>query len=103
MEELRAHHTQLGLQSCFDIPDQNDVDWQIEKIEAWEMKKGRVENRVFFKVVWFRGDKQWLSMEVLCLHDPYLLKKYAYQNSLIKKHEWKWTKYFKELDELIPE
>src|SRR5688572_11318919 len=42
-------------------------------------------------------------MEVLRLHDPYLLKRYAYQSNLTKEQGWKWTKYFKELDELIPE
>src|SRR5687768_9195263 len=103
MEELRAYHAQLDLQSSIDNPDQSDVGWQIEKNEAWEMRKDRGENRVFIKVVWFGGDKQWLSMEVLRLHDPYLLKRYAFQNNLTKEQGWKWTKYFKELDELIPE
>src|SRR5688572_14050762 len=42
-------------------------------------------------------------MEVLRLHDPYLLKRYACQNNLTKEQSWKWTKYFKEIDELIPE
>src|SRR5688500_12608293 len=42
-------------------------------------------------------------MEVLHLHDPYLLKRYAYQNNLTKEQGWKWTKYFQELEELIPE
>src|SRR6478735_1526776 len=42
-------------------------------------------------------------MDVLCLHNPYLLKRYAFQNNLTKLQGWKWTKYFKELEELIPE
>ena len=41
-------------------------------------------------------------MDVLCLHDPYLLKRYAYKNNLTKEYGWKWTKYFEELDTLIP-
>ena len=32
-----------------------------------------------------------------------MLKRYAFKNELTKLQGWKWTKYFKELDELIPE
>src|SRR5688500_11257474 len=55
LEELRAYHAQLDLQSSIDNPNQSDVNWQIEKIEAWEMRKDRGENRVFLKAVWFGG------------------------------------------------
>ncbi len=103
LEKLRAYHAELDLQSSIDKPDQSDVNWQIEKIESWEIRKDRGENRVFLKVVWFGGDKQWISMDVPQLHEPYLLKRYAYQNNLTKEYGWKWTKYFKELDELNPE
>jgi len=103
IEELKAYHAQLDLQSAMDNPEQCDVDWQVEEIEAWEMRKDRGGNKVFLKVKWFGGDKQWLSMDTLCLHDPYLLKRYAFQNNLTKLQGWKWTKYFKELEDLIPE
>lgn len=102
LEELREYHAQLDLQSSIDKPEQSDVNWQIENIEFWEIRKERGENRVFLKVVWFGGDKQWLSKDVLCLYDPYLLKRYAYKNNLTKEHGWKWTKYFEELDTLFP-
>src|SRR5687767_11107251 len=42
-------------------------------------------------------------MDVLRQYDPYLLKRYAYQNNLTKEQGWKWNKYVKELDEFIPE
>ena len=103
MEELRAYHAQLDLHSAMDNPEQCDVDWQIEDIEAWEMRKDRGKNRVFLKVKWFGGDKQWLSMDTLRLHDPYLLKRYAIKNNLTKLQGWKWAKYFKKLEDLIPE
>ena len=51
LEELRAYHAQLDLQSSIDNPEQSDVDWQIEKIEAWEIRKDRGKNRVFLKAV----------------------------------------------------
>src|SRR5687768_3473803 len=103
LEELRAYHAELDLQSAIDKPEQSDVDWHVENIETWEYRKDRGENKVFLKVVWFGGDKQWLSIKVLRLHDPYLLKRYAFKNKLTKLQGWKWTKYFKDLEELIPE
>ena len=51
LEKLRAYHAELDLQSSIEKPDQSDVNWQIEKIEAWEIRKDRGENRVFLKVV----------------------------------------------------
>lgn len=103
IEKLRAYHAQLDLHSAIDNPEQSEVDWQVEEIEAWEMRKDRGENRVFLKVKWFGGDKQWLPIDTLCLHDPYLLKRYAFKNNLTKLQGWKWTKYFKELEKLTPE
>lgn len=41
------------------------------------------ENKVFCKVSWFGGDKQWMSIDVICLYSHYLLKRYAYNHNFM--------------------
>ena len=47
------------------------------------------------------GDKQWMTLDDLRLHDPFLLTRYALKNRLTDKHGWEWSKYYLQSDQTL--
>ena len=91
----------LDLLQAIVNPDQADLDWQVETILEWTTKATKKGNQVIFKVNWIGGDKQWVDMETLRLHDPYLVVKYAIQHKLTAKPGFEWTKHYLEADKVL--
>lgn len=54
-ELLRVYHAKLDLMSNVDNPDQADLEWQVESIEEWELKKTKQGQMLFLKVTWSGG------------------------------------------------
>jgi hypothetical protein len=54
-EALRAYHAKLDLWQQVQNPEQDDYDWQIEKIEDWELRKSKSGQKVYLKVTWIGG------------------------------------------------
>ena len=97
-EKLRVYHAQLDLLNAMMHPDQSDLEWQIEDIETWTVRKIKDVNQIFLKVIWIGRNKQWLSMDDLRVHDPFLLTRYAHKHGLTNTSGWKWTKAFLEAE-----
>ena len=53
------------------------------------------------KLTWIGGDKQWMTLDDLRLHDPFLLIRYALKHKLTEKHGWEWSKYYLEADQTL--
>ena len=53
------------------------------------------------KVTWIGGDKQWLTLEDMRSHDPYLLTRYALKNKLTNTPGWEWSKYYLHTDQTL--
>ena len=100
-ERLRMYHARLDLLQVIVSPDQADLDQQVETILEWTIKVTKKGNQVMFKVNWIGGDKQWVDMETLRLHDLYLVVKYAIQNMLTDKPGFEWTKHYLEADKVL--
>lgn len=97
-EELRAYHARLYLMQALINPEQADLEWQAETITEWTAK-GVPENlQVLVKVTWIGGDKQWVSLDDMRLHDPYMVIRYAFINKLTGKPGWDWTKHYLDSD-----
>src|SRR5687768_369844 len=52
---LRVYHAHLDLMNSMIHPDQLDLDWQIECIDTWTIRKYEGEELIFLKVVWAGG------------------------------------------------
>ena len=57
-EKLRAYHARLDLMNDMFLPDGEGNDWQVENIEKHLVKKKDDKVNIFFKVIWFGGNKQ---------------------------------------------
>jgi len=55
-ENLRLYHAQLDLLESIYHPDQSDLDWQIEDIKTWQVRKHKSLDVIFLLVVWIGGD-----------------------------------------------
>ena len=84
-ERLRAYHTRLDLMQAIINPDQADLEWQVEDITEHTTKSGKKGPKTMLKVTWIGGDKQWVDMEDMRLHDPYLVIKYALKTQLMDR------------------
>ena len=84
-ERLRAYHVRLDLMHSITHPGQEDFDWQVESITDWTTKDNK---QIFVKVIWIGGDKQWISLDDMRLHDPHLMIKYALKNKLTNQPGW---------------
>ena len=56
-EALRLYHAQLYLLNSIYHPDQSDLDWQVEDIEDWMVRKHDEAVRIFLLIHWIGGDK----------------------------------------------
>ena len=72
-EKLRAYHARLDLLNDMFHPNEDLYGWQVEHIAKHLVRKNDDKVNIFFKVIWFGGDKQWMHMDDLRLHDPFLL------------------------------
>ena len=97
-ERLREYHARLDLLQAMIHPDQADQEWQVETITDWTTKTHLDEHQIMLKVTWMGGDKQWVSVDNMRLHDPYLVVKYAIKNKLTDKPGFEWTKKYLEGD-----
>ena len=76
-EGLRAYHARLDMMQAIINPEQEDLEWQAETITEWTTK-GHPDNlQILLKVTWIGGDKQWVSLDDMRLHDPYMVIRYA--------------------------
>ena len=50
------------------------------------------------KVTWIGGDKQWLTMDDMRLHDLFIVTKYAVKNELTETKGWEWTSSYMDAD-----
>ena len=95
-EKLRAYHARLDVLNCIFQPQEDIYGWQVEHIDKHLIKKEDDKVNIFFKVIWFGGNKQWVHMDDLRLHDPFLLIRYALKHRLMDKPGWEWTKHYVE-------
>ena len=84
-------------------PEQLDLDWQVENITnwRWDTKGFDKEKAIFLKVVWIGGDKQWISLDDMRLHDPFLVIRFALKNKPANKPGWEWTKNYIQSDKTL--
>ena len=62
-------------------PDASDHAWRVENLLDYRETKTE-KPRAFFKVLWFGGKKQWVSMDNLRMHDPYLVIRYGHKKTI---------------------
>ena len=84
LEQLRCYHAKLDLMHAMINPEQDDYDWQVENIHDWK----REDDRVFHKVRWIGSDKQWLPLDGMRVHDPYVVVRYALKAKLTDNAGW---------------
>ena len=87
-EELRAYHARLDMMQAIINPEQTDLEWQTENITEWTTKGDPDSLHVLLKVTWIGGDKQWVFLDEMRLHDPYMVIRYALRNKLTGKFGW---------------
>src|SRR6476620_9411764 len=95
-KKLRAYHARLDILNGIFQPTDDIYGWQVEHFDKHLVKKEDDKINIFFKVIWFGGDKQWVHMDDLRLHDPLQLVKYVITNKLLSKPGWEWTKHYVE-------
>ena len=100
-EKLRAYHTRLDLMQAMLNPDEADMQWQVESVLEWKYKPCKSGKQVMIKLTWIGGDKQWMTLDDLRLHDPFLLIRYALKNKLTDKTGWEWSKYYLQSDQIL--
>ena len=90
-ENQRLYHAQLDLINYIYYPDQSDLDWQIEDIRDWTSRKYDKQEIIFLYVVWIGGDKQWIAIDNMRLHDPFLVTRFAVKKNLTSTPGWVWS------------
>ena len=56
-EKLRAYHARLDILNKIFQPTDDLYGWQVEHIDKHLIKKTDDNVNIFFKVIWFGGDK----------------------------------------------
>lgn len=99
-EELRAYHAKNDLMNLmfFFVAKDEDYDWQMESIAQHLNKITSNILKVYFKASWFGENKQWMFMNDLVIHDPFLWIRYDLKNTLIDKRGWECIKHYMEQD-----
>ena len=95
LEHLRAYHARLDLMSEMLHPEPRNYEWQVQGI----MKYRVINQRPYVKVQYFGGTKQWISIDTLRLHDPYLAIRYGKKQNLLNTEGWEWVEAYGALDE----
>ena len=79
---MRAYHARLDLMQSITNLEQSDYKWHVESITDWTTKGYLNDQEIFLKVTWIGGNKQWVSLDNMRLHDPYIVIRYAMKNKL---------------------
>ncbi len=95
---LRAYHARLDLMNEVMDPDPTNRDWQAQSIDSFVVRGEGESTRILLKVTWFGGDKQWVQMDDMRLHDPFLVLRYGIRNNYLNQPGWEWAKHFMSKD-----
>ena len=68
----------------------HDYVWKVDKIYSHH----RCGKNVFVHVQWKQGNKSWISLNSLRLHDPYSCVIYAVTKKLFHDPDWTWITNF---------
>ena len=83
------HHILDQLKEKEDTEDQyQSYVWKVDKIISTTRRK----NKIFLHVQWIQGNRTWISLNSLRLHDPYSCVLYAVEKKLVSEPDWEWTK-----------
>jgi Reverse transcriptase (RNA-dependent DNA polymerase) len=95
LEQLRAYHARLDILNDIESPDLTKADWDVQFIEKYVVRT-RKDNSpdIVFKVQWLGGDKAWVKMGDLRLHDPLLVLRYGLRHQITRKPGWEWVENF---------
>ena len=93
-ENLRAYHARLDLMNEVMNPDPTNRNWQAQSIESFVVRGEGENTRILLKVAWFGGDKQWVQMDEMRLHDPFMVLRYGIRNNYLNQPGWEWAKHF---------
>jgi hypothetical protein len=95
MERLRAYHMRLDILNEIESPDLAKSDWDILFIEKYKAREREDKStEIVFKVQWLGGDKSWVRMSDLRLHDPLLVLRYGLRHQITRKPGWEWVENF---------
>ena len=64
--------------------------WKVDKI----ISQKRQGKHIFLYVRWKPGNRSWISLKRLRLHDPFSCVTYAVEKRLTNSPEWDWTRDF---------
>ena len=92
MRNLRYYHHILDNAREPEDPEDRyqDYVWKVDKIIS-RKRRGR---QIFLHVQWKMGNRSWISLASLRLHDPYVCVTYAAEKHLMNDQDWSWTKDF---------
>ena len=95
LECLRAYHARLDMMNEIESPDESKSDWHALYIEKFLVKPREDDSKdIRFKVQWHGGEKSWVKMDDLRLHDPLLVLRYGLRNKLTRSKGWEWVETF---------
>ena len=95
METLRAYHMRLDILNDIESPDPAKSDWDVLFIDKYlARKRDDGSTDIVFKVQWLGGDKSWVKMSDLRLHDPLLVLRYGLRHQITRKPGWEWVESF---------
>ena len=98
-EQLRAYHASLDLMNDAYSPDLTNNDWKPEMIDKYVVKdRPDGTKNIVFKVHWTGGDKSWVKMDDLRLHDAFCVIRYGLRNKLTNKPGWEWVNAYMDSD-----
>ena len=90
LRRLRYYHHMLDqLSEKIDSEDRyQDYVWKVDKI----IRTTRRKDKIYLFVQWIQGNRSWISLNSLRLHDPYSCVVYATKKKLLSDPDWEWTK-----------
>ena len=95
MEQLRIYHMRLDILNEIESPDLTKADWDVLFIDKYVARKcDNGSTEIIFKVQWLGGDKSWVKMSDLRLHDPLLVLRYGLRHKITRKPGWEWVENF---------
>jgi hypothetical protein len=101
MESLRVYHAHLDILNEIESPDPARSDWDALYIEEYNNQGNATKPDLWFKVNWINGDKTWVRMKDLRLHDPLLVLRYGLRNKMTLKPGWEWVESFVNSDQQL--
>ena len=80
-------------------PDVTSNDWKPELIERYVVRdRPDGTKNIVFKVHWTGGDKSWVKMDDLRLHDAFCVVRFGLRNKLTEQPGWEWMNEFMDSD-----